>query len=222
MEHPDIFLITSVINTGSVPWNYSAVRSFFSPNERFEQTLRSIQSIKDLCDNNLIVLAECSDIPEEWEDQLRSQVDIFLQLKEDEEVKNACLNSEKKGYGEVCQTLRAVESIKKAGVVFNRLFKLSGRYWLNEHFKKDIFSTECYTFQEFTLNRSGFCTVLYSVPSSLFDEFTRIVDECSMFYKNNHSFYEYYFPSKCNPKLVLTCTIGVSGRIAINNQLFTS
>lgn len=65
----DIFIITSVINTGSHHWSYTGIRSVFSPKERFEQTLKTIDSIRALKDDSLIFLVECSNIDKEMENE---------------------------------------------------------------------------------------------------------------------------------------------------------
>ena len=42
----NLVLITSVINTPNLPLSYSKVRSVFTREERFEQTKKTVESIK--------------------------------------------------------------------------------------------------------------------------------------------------------------------------------
>tara|TARA_B110000208_G_C11756952_1_gene425495 strand:+ start:1233 stop:1397 length:165 start_codon:yes stop_codon:yes gene_type:complete len=43
----NLILITSIINTPNKPLSYSKIRSVFTRKERFEQTKKTIQSIKE-------------------------------------------------------------------------------------------------------------------------------------------------------------------------------
>ena len=42
----DLVLVTSVINTGKVGWSYTQTRSSYSPEERYNQSLQTIDSIR--------------------------------------------------------------------------------------------------------------------------------------------------------------------------------
>jgi hypothetical protein len=93
MSSTDLFMITSVINTGNTPWSYSAVRSAFSIEERFQQTLHTIQSIRDKVPSSVILLVECSELSAEMEDTLKSKVEHYLQCYTMEHVRAACIQT---------------------------------------------------------------------------------------------------------------------------------
>lgn len=57
----NIILITSVINTPNKPLSYSKTRSVYNRNERFEQTKKTIQSVKEKLPNIKIMIVECTD-----------------------------------------------------------------------------------------------------------------------------------------------------------------
>jgi len=61
----NLILVTSVINTPNIPLSYSNIRSVFSRQDRFEQTKKTIQSVKQKLPNNKIMIVECSDFNEE-------------------------------------------------------------------------------------------------------------------------------------------------------------
>ena len=65
----DLFVITSVINTGHNPWTYTMTRSIYNPQERLFQTIKTIESIRKFT-NAKILLVECSQLSKEWEDYL--------------------------------------------------------------------------------------------------------------------------------------------------------
>jgi len=212
----DIFLITSVINTGVERWSYTDVRSIYSPKERFEQTLKTIESIRNLNDNTLIMLVECSDISSDMEDILRSKVDIFINCIDNEEARNACLYSNKKGYGEVVKIYLALNYILKNNIEFDRFFKISGRYVLNDMFDKINYSFDKYTFGVLGILYNYVPSTLYSVPHILLMEYHNILVECMNIYKNNVTSLEVLLGSMCIPKHIIK-NVGVSGYCAVDN-----
>ena len=58
-------LITSVINTPNTPLSYTNTRSVFSRQDRFEQTKKTIKSVREKLSNSKIIIVECSDFNEE-------------------------------------------------------------------------------------------------------------------------------------------------------------
>jgi hypothetical protein len=212
----DIFIITSVINTGSVPWSYTATRSVYTPQERYEQTLQTIKSIRDYSEGSKIVLVECSDLSAGMVHELTRSVDVFLQLYDDETARAACLQTLKKGYGEAVQTAAAIRAIKESGLDFRRIFKISGRYWLKSSFQPTHFSDSTYTFKVPHPGTTSYSTVLYSVPQQLFSDYERVVAECCDTYARTSGpiGYEVLFPPKCNPKQLVP-SLQVAGLVAV-------
>ena len=214
----DIFLITSVINTGKHHWSYTGTRSIFSAKERFDQTLQTIESIRALKDDTLIFLVECSNIDKEMENEFIKRTDIYLQLFDNEEVRNSCINTEKKGYGEIMKTIKAVEYLINNNIRFNRLFKISGRYFLNSSFNKNLFSEDKYTFSK-KFGNNAHSTVLYSTPFTCINDYYNKLIECESVYKSTIVSLEELLPVKCNPKIEIE-PLGVSGYVAIDNTFY--
>jgi hypothetical protein len=214
---PDIFIITSVINTGNSPWSYTGLRSCFSKEERFQQTLHTIETIRNLNDNSKIMLVECSDIDEKMTDIIKNKVDYFIQAYNYDDVKQACLDSNKKGFGEIKKLEKACEYIKNNNIEFNRLFKISGRYFLNESFNKTMYNdNDKFTFKMFFSNSGS--TVLYSVPYKLFDFYIEKIKYTINFYENNPpTGIETLIPCICQPRQDIP-VLGVSGQVAVLND----
>ena len=61
----NLVLITSIINTPKTPLSYSKIRSVYTRNERFEQTKKTIESIKEKIPNHKILIVECTDFNED-------------------------------------------------------------------------------------------------------------------------------------------------------------
>jgi hypothetical protein len=215
----DLVLITSVINTGEQPWSYSAIRSVYTPEERLEQTLGTIQTVKKYLPDAKILLIECSDISQDYMNTLQSSVDYFLDVYSNEEAKTACLQTNKKGWGEAVKTRLALEYILEQGLSFKRLFKLSGRYILTEKFKQENYSYTEYTFKEkFHLPNKKFAikTVLFSVPYSLLENFYTVVkNACEAYRTGEPQNYEELVPPFCEPRKELPI-LGCKGGVAVD------
>jgi hypothetical protein len=91
----NIVLVTSVINICNKKLDYSNVRSFCDKEKRLSDTLKTIESVRKYIPDSKILLVECSDIEETF---LRSVVDYFINLKDDEDILSK-VNSESKSKG---------------------------------------------------------------------------------------------------------------------------
>jgi hypothetical protein len=223
---PDIFFISSVIKTSNNPWHHTDIRSPFTTEERFNQTLYTIESIRNLNDNTKILLVDCSDLDKDMEYTLKNKVDYYIQLYNNDEIRNICMNTKQKGYGEIMETKAAFDFIKENNIEFNRLFKISGRYYLNENFSKENYSLETFTFKNLSADHESeeyklrptpdsICTILYSVPYSLLNEFNNAIHSCINVYSVTDLIrYENLFPFYCKP-VEYTQSLGVSGYVSI-------
>jgi hypothetical protein len=222
----DIVLITSVINTGIRPWSYINARSTYTPEQRFQQTLETIESIHVYLPNAKVFLVECSDIPEEYTAELCGKVDYFLNLFENSIVRSACLETNKKGFGEAVQTKYAIEYLLQENIQFRRFFKISGRYSLNENFRQENYLDDRYTFKKRVItgdNKIAMSTVVFSFPFQYLRHFHSVVDEVVEYY-NTHEpkGYEELLPIRCEPRSEID-VIGVSGYVAVTqNEFFTA
>jgi hypothetical protein len=222
MDIPDIFCITSVINTGNQPRSYTGIRSGYSMEERYEQSLQTIRSIRqNMPKGTLICFAECSDIPSYMERTLSAECDIFFQFKDDEYVRKACLQSAYKGYGELAKTKKVFEYILQNGISFSRFFKISGRYFLNDSFSERNFSKTSFTFRIPFPNSSCHPTVLYSVSYSNRETFLEQMIELEKEIEHCKDWpgYENLMPPKMNPKQCTPCC-GVSGYVGFDKTFY--
>jgi dTDP-4-dehydrorhamnose reductase len=217
----DLFLITSVIQTGSNHWSYTHIRSVYTPEERFEQTLKTIESIRALKDGTRIMLCECSNLDEKMENVLREKTDFYVNCYNDSEIQEACILSNKKGYGEVLLTKYALSYLEINNIKYKRMFKISGRYWLTNAFEKSRFSTKEYTFDKMIPNSTDYPTVLYSVPYCLRYDFKNIISECHKIYIENIIGLELILAAKCFPKQTIN-GVGVAGYVSVCKSFYSS
>lgn len=155
----NLVIITSVINISRTPMSYSAIRSIYSTEERFLQTIKTIDSVRTKIPNCEIMLVESTDINDEYIKIFKEKVDNFQLLLG--EVKEA-VNSPYKCIGESTQIL---ESLKKINLEdYKYIFKISGRYFLNHNFIYDKFDNDQNVFFE-TEDRLKLATVFYKISN---------------------------------------------------------
>jgi hypothetical protein len=135
LNKTNITLITSVINTSSNPLSYTNTRSFWTKEERYEQTKKTIESVRKYIPNNRILLMECSQLTESEKKYFIENTDYFLNLYDfNDPLILERINSRSKSMGEGTMTIYAIEFILKNNIKFDNFFKISGRYWLNYKF----------------------------------------------------------------------------------------
>jgi len=120
--------------------------SAFTEQQRFEQTLETIKCVREKAPTSYIILFECSytSIAEEHKDILRDKCDLFLDFSNEPVLQAIYENIQKRPelitYGksllETRGLLNTLYYIRKHNVFSDsqRVFKLTGRYLLNEYF----------------------------------------------------------------------------------------
>ena len=116
--------------------------SVYSPEERVEQTIKTIESVRQYIPNAFICMTDCSipGVSDEIKSQLVSQVDRFIDLSKDPTVNwianNITHQDTVKNLTElvvVGKFFKLAEE-KKWFDDYDRVFKVSGRYWLTDKF----------------------------------------------------------------------------------------
>jgi hypothetical protein len=163
----DVFLVTSTIAPSESPLAALPRRSSFSADERLDQTLGSIASIRAKVPGALIVLLENSDLSAAHTRVLQNAVD-WLVLFDRDPRSIFFRDHSNRGVGEAYM-LRSIHDVLRS-FDYRLLFKLSGRYRLSERFSLDRFPQDRFGF----LHRDGVAsTRLYSVPACLHNLYGR-------------------------------------------------
>ena len=164
----DCIVITSVIQTTNKPFNYSETRSIYSHQQRFEQTLETIESVRNYMPDAHILLVECSP-PSEWMDILKSKVDQFINLEFHELVNNSL----EKGLGEKTLLLTAFSNLTEE---YSNVYKITGRYVLQNkiEWEPSELPTFCRTNNYGIEN--GVHTFFYRIPNSKLSLFKEILE----------------------------------------------
>lgn len=215
----NLVLITSVINVPNKPLSYTNIRSVFTRKERFEQTKKTILSIKEKIPNCKILIVECTDFIEKEKVFFNNNCDFILNLWEQKNL-HSKLFGLSKSLGEGTQTIKALEFIKKNNIMFNNFFKISGRYWLDNFFDYKKFDNNKYIFKRIFNKNNNIFTALYKIPE---------IDNLLFFLKDNVKKMENkigyeilfgYFQKKINKNnLLYLNNIGLDGYVTFTGEL---
>ena len=161
----NLVLITSVINTPNKPLSYSKVRSIFTRGERFEQTKKTIESIKKHIPDNKIIIVECTDFKKVEKEYFEKECDFILNLWDRTELHSKIFGLSK-SLGEGTMTIEALEFIIEKKFEYNNLFKICGRYWLNDKFDYNEYNNDSLIFKKIQGNINNIFTSFYKIPYS--------------------------------------------------------
>jgi hypothetical protein len=148
------FIITSVIYTKEGIIQYNSPRTIFTPEKRAEQTVQTVQSIRQYAPGAKIILVE-SGMKEDLPFDLAKIVDQYIYVGNDRLVRWGC-DSIYKSLGEIMMLLRA---LGRFTIQADFYFKISGRYYLNEEFDLSKWNQGDFVFQ--FIKENYICTRLY-------------------------------------------------------------
>ena len=159
-----VVIITSVLNCVSSPLSYYPVRSIFTLDERYKHTLNSIQSIRKHIPNVEILFCECSNLSENItvEDDIKNKVDYYFNFYDNIDIRNH-VNSALKGLGETYILLEAIKILFNSRKTYTNMFKLSGRYYLNDNFNYELFNNSYNNFANWDNSITSYSTIFYKI-----------------------------------------------------------
>lgn len=108
------------------------------PDVRFEQTKKTIQSVREKIPDSYIIFLDCSALTSNQVEYIHSQVDHFEECKGDSYLHHQvfCAGN-RKSSGERAYMLKAIQYLRNHNERFTsvkNVFKVGGRYWLNDQF----------------------------------------------------------------------------------------
>lgn len=127
----DCVIVTSVVEISNAPLDWSSIRSVYTHQQRFEQTLETIESIRKHLPDTDIILAECSP-DSDYMKELEKCVDIFINTYPNDLVRN--------GYHKaVCEAQLMLYVFDRVDLSqYQNIFKMTGRYKLTDKFDKSL------------------------------------------------------------------------------------
>lgn len=149
MDYKFLFIVTSAL----VPFKQGSFH--LESEDRFNQTINTINSIREKVPNSTILLVESSEfkLEEKYRKILIKNTDIFLECCDDDSLKltyeNLHSNPSQFNFGKsILESIgmrNAFEKIIKDEIYLyhHRIFKLTGRYYLNDDFDIDDYCSRC-------------------------------------------------------------------------------
>ena len=168
----NLFLITSVLIPSNKPLSYIPIRSVYTPNERFVQTVETVKSIREKVPNSYIYWVEGSYLPSDIEQQVKILCDRYTNVWYKKELREQ-IDSTNKSLGEATLILEAL-SQWDGWKQFNNYFKISGRYFLNDGFDLNTFNN---TLNVFQFRNTHYATTLYKIHLTHMHQYIQVLND---------------------------------------------
>ena len=163
----NIVLITSIIKPPNTLLSYG-VRSVYTPQQRFEQTKLTIQSIEKIPGAKIIMI-ECSELTQAESNFFIQNTTYFINLYDNIDLRNN-IYSRSKSLGEGTMTICALNFLITNNINYDNLIKISGRYYLSEYFDINKFNNNKIVIKYIDNNINNVFTCLYKIPKKYVEQ----------------------------------------------------
>ncbi len=137
-----VVIVNSKIVVSENPFSYTPIRSIYSVEERYEQTLETIRSVRRHLPGSHLLFVDNSVLPEAMRENLRGLVETFLNPADDADLRQDTDVTPTKALGELAHLRYATQALDGLGLEWSQLFKLCGRYVLSDVFDYSLFNNE--------------------------------------------------------------------------------
>ncbi len=218
--YENIVFISSKIYVSSKPFTYTNVRSIYSPETRYEQTIKTIDSVRKFIPNCYIVLFDNSEFTPDKLNILRVLTDLFINETNDPIINYYTNECENKAYGEICQTYYTLKQLTT--IEFKNFFKISGRYLINESFDYSLYNNDFNIFKKNPIITQEYYTSFYKISWSNYKKYFSVVSKLFNEIQSDNNIYydipyEVFFPSKLEFNKV--DYLGITEIIAVKNSI---
>ncbi|ARF12501.1 hypothetical protein Klosneuvirus_6_63 [Klosneuvirus KNV1] len=217
----NVVMIVSVISTVEKCLSYYPIRSVYTPEERYQQTLKTIDSIKKHIPDAYIILIEGSILNSAMEKGFKENVNIYLNYSYDQIVYNA-VNDIHKSYAEGILILKFLQSDEFKNINVENLFKLSGRYYLTNSFKLDEYLNKQNCFRPIPTGvyqhdyTARYYPVLYKINKSYLEEYEHMfINHLTDTYNPNIDI-EAFLCKYMKNNVKFLDLLGVAGNVSVN------
>lgn len=171
-----LFIIPSCINfSAEKPLDYSKVRSAYSSEDRFSQTLETIRSVRRFSPTSDIFLLEISDIDQNKKRELAKACDYTSFPTNDSiGIDSYFKDNANKSHAVAFLILKSLYCVKCLQYpVYDLFFQLSGRYQLNSNFNIEDHKNNLFTAKkhEGFNSETAIYTTLFSFSKKFCDHF---------------------------------------------------
>lgn len=218
-----VFVVTSIINMYSEPMQGFTTRSVYTAQDRLNQTLKTIETIRQKNEKSYCILVEYSKLSQDQHKTLSEKVDKMLDLSGD--AKGQWLAKSNKSLGDVYAIITGINAIPD-DLRYSFAFKMSGRYYLDDNYKESRFDEkDDIIFRKIVHNLPNWKTVCYETKLFGFScrAKRRMLDYLEKAYRLlqhrqavdiEHALYSLVKESECK----VLDLIGVSGNIAVTGE----
>lgn len=210
------FIITSVIS----PWNdepfgYSAKRTIYDAQQRYEQTLSTINSIRKYNGDDVTIWLLEGGKTIDTQEFENCGVRVF-NVSRIKYIKKAVM-SNSKAWGEASMMMYALPFMIKEK--FDLFFKISGRYSLNEHFDICQWSLTNISGKDIYGDKQELSTRLFCIPKHQIFNFYKALLSRWWKLKGSGTVYENYLVRHIGPENISWINpIGVEGKIGVSGK----
>ena len=199
----------------------------FTTQERYTQTIGTVQSVKERVLNSLCIIVDGSNVPEEYQEGFKNHYDIYLNLGADPEIINYVNHPSNIGHGECKLLEKGIQFIKETILpIYNPkyIFKLGARYCLNKDFDINRFDPNKFNFRmhhDECVNLDVYTTGLYSIPVKYIDLFEDILVNSQNVLSKDVTMVERLYRVMVPLELThLVETLGLQGELSYNRHFF--
>ena len=221
--YPNIVLITSKIIVSRIRFDYVENRSIYSTETRYEQTLDTIESIRKNIPDVCIFLIDNSNLDIDMYNKLNKLCDVFINPINDKKLKYYTDRNIYKSIAEGYQIMYFLDLFKQLDIKFDRFFKISGRYYLNDTFNYNKYLNNDIIFSNNDKWGIYYYTCFYMIPYSKFNLYEK---SYKILYNNINNTelvensIEFILPSLIGfENIKLVDHLGVTQRIAVRDEI---
>jgi|SRR5210317_442358 hypothetical protein len=179
----NLVIITSAIHTCSNPLSYSNTRSAFTHEQRLQQSINTIKSVRSYIPNSYVVYVEGTVLNDSFKSILLNEVD---HLHEAAYIDNILehVNGPYKGYAENKKILSYFTSdhYKNNKDMFVSISKISGRYYMSNRFTFEVTNNKIIGHIRYNndAHPSGIwmLSLFYTISNELKDKYIEILNQC--------------------------------------------
>jgi mannosyltransferase OCH1-like enzyme len=224
VNHKNIVLITSKIYISTNRFSYTNNRSIYSKEDRFNQTIETIESVKKHIPDAFIVLFDNSIFNQSEYNILNNMCNIFINITNDKTLNYYTNEYMYKAFAEMYQQIMFYDNFlsKIDFSNVNNFFKISGRYMINDMFNYELFNNNKNIFKkkEEVMHKKYYFTSFYKLSKNILVEYFNNLKELfnnKEKYENNYSDFEVIVPNSIIDKITLIDHLGITQKIATSN-----
>lgn len=214
METPNLIIITSCLAT-----KYRD--NVFTQEERYNQTVNTIDCINKYMHNTEILFIEASNCNPIYKNNIKQKCKYYIDISDESDTIQYCIGGHK-SLGDTYITLKGIEYIKNNNINFNICYKISGRYYPAECFNYDLIDKSIPTFKDsWHAPGRNIMTCFYAIPFAFLDEYQNNIQNTFQFMKYCSNVpVEDYLPNlfKIKKLILWNEKIGIHGIVAVDSN----